>query len=134
MKEFNSLSGPWTGMSIQGGFRLMENLRLTIVKNEISGSGSDVDGEFEIAGTFDPANGAVRLERRYTWVAAGPSDGVGTPYEYSGHWDGAFVSGFWHQRDYILNNGPFEMWPNREEDQAELSLEGLMDREVTAHR
>lgn len=109
-------------MSIQGGLRLTEAIRLMIHDGKIWGTGSDIDGEFELSGTYRSDNHAVHLVRRYTRTTD-PQGGVGVPYDYFGVWDGMLVHGFWEQRDYTLNGGPFEMWPNREEDREELALE-----------
>jgi hypothetical protein len=122
MKDFNTLSGPWTGLSIQGGFRLTERLQLSIIRGKISGTGSDMDGEFEVFGAYDPTSNAVHLVRRYTSTNR-DDEGVGVPYDYLGIWDGMMVAGTWQQRDYLPNNGPFEMWPDREEDRKELAIE-----------
>ncbi|HMS54502.1 MAG TPA: hypothetical protein PKA27_03805 [Fimbriimonadaceae bacterium] len=112
MKEFNDLSGPWQGWSIQDGLRISERLVLSIRENRISGTGSDKDGEFEIVGTFSPRNSKVELTRRYTVTTEPSQSGVGIPYDYEGQWDGALVFGRWSPRSTPWYGGPFEMWPD----------------------
>jgi hypothetical protein len=122
VKDFNDLSGPWTGLSIQHGIRLTEAIRLTIQSGQIWGVGNDIDGEFELAGSYHPRSQRVLLTRRYTYTTEPSQEGVGTPYDYDGVWDGQMVSGNWQQRNLVENSGPFEMWPDREEDRKELAI------------
>jgi hypothetical protein len=123
MKDFNDLSGTWTGLSTQDGIRISEAIKLTIAAGHIIGTGSDMDGEFELSGSYSPRNQAVRITRRYTHTAEPSQLGVGIPYDYDGVWDGAMVSGRWHPRSNPHYGGPFEMWPSREEDERELRIE-----------
>lgn len=111
MKDFNSLSGPWQGWSIQDGIRITESISLEIRNGNISGSGSDMDGEFELTGGYTERNNRVMLTRRYTRTTEPSQEGVGIPYDYDGLWDGTFVSGMWHPRAVPSYGGPFEMWP-----------------------
>lgn len=122
MKDFNSLSGPWTGLSVQAGLRISEKITLRIGAGQISGTGTDIDGEFEVVGFYNSRKERVMLTRRYTWTSEPSDDGVGVPYDYDGIWDGSMVSGIWQQRLNPANRGTFEMWPNREEDQEELAI------------
>jgi hypothetical protein len=122
LKDFNELSGPWTGLSVQDGLRISERIALTIFKGRIAGTGSDKDGEFEISGFYKDRNQEVMLTRTYTWTTDPSQDGVGIPYDYEGSWDGAMVSGRWHPRSHPSYGGPFEMWPDRDEDREELSI------------
>lgn len=123
MKDFNTLSGPWEGWSIQDGVRISEKMNLTIRAQQILGTGIDKDGEFEISGAYIERRQQVVLTRRYTWTAEPSQSGVGIPYEYEGTWDGTMVSGLWHPRWNVDYGGPFEMWPATDEDKRELSLE-----------
>ncbi len=122
MKDFNELSGPWTGLSVQDGIRISERIVLTIFKGRITGTGSDKDGEFELSGFYHERKQEVMLTRRYTWTTEPSQEGAGIPYDYEGAWDGAMVSGRWHPRMHPPYGGPFEMWPDREEDREELSI------------
>lgn len=111
-------------MSIQWGIRISEAIGLTITAGHILGEGTDMDGEFELVGSYSPRDHQVRLTRRYTWTTEPSQAGVGHPYDYTGKWDGALVSGTWQSRsDPDDLNGPFEMWPSREEDVQELRIE-----------
>ncbi len=123
MKDFNSLSGPWTGLSTQDGRRIEEAIELRIDHGIILGTGTDADGHFELDGSFDSKTNRVTLTRRYTWTTEPSQEGVGIPYHYDGLWDGLFVSGAWHSRPCPTMGGEFEMWPAREEDRQELGIE-----------
>ena len=123
MKDFNALSGPWTGLSIQDGIRISESIKLTILSGHIIGEGSDMDGEFDLVGSYSARDQQVRLTRLYTYTTEPSQEGVGIPYDYEGIWDGQMVSGRWHPRGNRSYGGPFEMWPSREEDQKELRIE-----------
>lgn len=123
-KDFNDLSGPWIGLSIQDGIRISESIRLSIRDGAISGSGVDKDGEFELQGFYKARFKQVMITRRYTWTTEPSQESAGIPFDYEGVWDGAMVHGRWHARSaprYL--NGPFEMWPYREEDRQELAIE-----------
>ncbi|MEZ0326539.1 MAG: hypothetical protein ACAH95_11600 [Fimbriimonas sp.] len=127
------MSGPWTGLSVQDGLRISEAIQLSIRSGSISGSGTDKDGDFELTGSYHERTQRVQLTRRYTYTTEPSQEGVGIPYDYDGVWDGSMVSGRWQMRmltgrqsaDHFgpLLGGPFEMWPNREEDQHELRIE-----------
>ena len=123
MKNFNELSGPWTGLSVQDGLRISEAITLSIRGGSISGSGTDKDGDFELTGGYHERSQRVQLTRRYTWTTEPSQEGVGIPYDYDGSWDGMMVSGNWHMRNHPPMCGPFEMWPSREEDMHELRIE-----------
>lgn len=122
MKDFNALSGPWTGLSTQDGLRISERITLSIQDGRISGTGTDKDGEFEVVGFYQARLQQVMLTRRYTWTAEPSQEGVGVPYDYEGTWDGQMVAGRWHPRWNPGYGGPFEMWPDREEDREELAI------------
>jgi hypothetical protein len=123
MKNFNELSGPWTGLSVQDGIRISEAIQLHISSGQIAGNGTDKDGDFELVGTYHERTQRVQITRRYTWTTEPSQAGVGVPYDYDGTWDGAMVSGRWCHRTYRPMNGPFEMWPNRDEDRQELMIQ-----------
>ena len=110
-------------MSTQDGRRILEVIQLRIDQFQIVGTGSDVDGHFELDGNYDPKSGRVTMTRRYTSTAEPSQESVGIPYHYDGIWDGALVSGMWHCRPAPSICGPFEMWPNREEDRLELQID-----------
>jgi len=108
-------------MSIQAGFRITEDLQMKFAAGKVTGEGSDEDGEFSMAGTYTTGD-EVTMTRVYTYCTHG-EDGVGVPYTYHGKWDGALIYGNWTQDDEPENGGPFEMWPEREEDIAERRIE-----------
>jgi hypothetical protein len=122
VKNFNELSGPWTGLSVQDGIRISERIQLTISNGRIVGSGKDKDGEFELSGFYKERNQEVMMTRRYTRTTEPSQEGVGIAYDYDGLWDGAMVHGTWHPRLHPSYGGPFEMWPDREEDREELRI------------
>jgi hypothetical protein len=123
-RDFNELSGAWAGWSIQYNLRITESMQLSIVKGRISGSGSDKDGEFELAGAYIERKQEVLLTRTYTRTTEPSQSGVGVPYEYVGKWDGNFVSGLWHPRWYPdMDGGPFEMWPGSDETGLKIEIE-----------
>lgn len=113
-REFTSLSGLWTGQSIQDGFRITENITLTFSGDSFTGSGTDCDGVFDLEGEYDPDDDAVSIVRRYIFAPKSPSQ-VGHPFIYIGRWDGYQVSGRWMDSLYLNFGGPFEMWPQEEE-------------------
>jgi hypothetical protein len=129
MRSLDGLSGPWRGLSTQDGRRIPEAIRLTIGNGSITGAGDDADGHFVLDGTYD-AEGAVQLTRRYTSTTEPSGLGVGIPYQYVGTWDGAFVSGRWYPKASPWYGGPFEMWPEREEDLKELRIELESDERI----
>jgi hypothetical protein len=123
LRNFNDLSGPWVGLSVQYGIRISESMTLTIRDGRIDGSGVDKDGDFELLGFYQARTEKVMITRRYTRTTEPSQEYAGVPYDYEGHWDGGMVSGRWHARSVPQMNGPFEMWPDREEDREELRLE-----------
>ena len=123
MKNFNELSGPWQGLSVQDGLRISESISLSIRNGHIRGDGCDKDGDFELSGFYQSRNETVMLTRVYSLTTEPSQAGVGIAYDYEGKWDGAMVSGRWHPRSNPYYGGPFEMWPAREEDQEELRIE-----------
>lgn len=131
MKDFNALSGPWTGLSIQGRRRLTESLQLRILQGTIEGTGSDVDGEFDVRGTYQAGSERVTMIRIYTWTTDPSQDSVGLPFVYDGTWDGEMVHGHWVEPTEPSNTGPFEMWPDREEDRKERAID-LSEQTLTA--
>ncbi len=122
MKEFTSQSGPWVGQSIQDGFRLTEKIMLAFKGNTFSGNGSDVDGDFDLEGEFDPADQMVNIIRRYTFAPRNPSQ-IGYAFIYIGRWDGYQVSGRWMMSTHPGEGGSFEMWPESEEEARERAIE-----------
>lgn len=124
MREFSDCSGPWTGQSIQEGFRLTERIDLRIEGGRFSGTGTDVDGEFELEGVYDSRTNLVSMVRRYSVAPKNPEQ-VGYPFDYSGRWDGSMVFGHWQARTDPLCNGPFEMWPESAEEAINFNLEEL---------
>ncbi|MCC7103176.1 MAG: hypothetical protein IT206_08880 [Fimbriimonadaceae bacterium] len=123
MKDFCQLSGPWAGLSTQEGRRIPECIQLRINRSHIVGTGSDADGLFELDGNFDPETKRVTMTRRYTVTSQPAQEGVGIPFHYDGVWDGEMVAGRWHCRPSPMDQGDFEMWPDREEDRQELMIE-----------
>lgn len=107
-------------MSIQDGRRISEAIRLTIGNGEIYGSGDDADGTFTLEGNYE--GDEVVLIRRYTTVTSAMGT-VGYPYRYLGRWDGAMISGRWAALLAPRLSGPFEMWPEGEEELKELRIE-----------
>lgn len=100
----------------------MEKLNLSIGKFAFSGEGTDPDGDFVVNGTYDPITHIVQMTRRYTLAPKNPGQ-VGYPFQYLGRWDGMLVSGRWFMPDHPEEGGPFEMWPEREEDREELAIQ-----------
>lgn len=122
MRALDGLSGPWRGLSTQAGLRISEAMQLLVENGTILGTGTDIDGQFVVKGRYT-ADGHVSIVRQYTVTTEPSGDGVGIPYDYEGVWDGMLIAGQWNQRDWAFNGGPFEMWPEREEDLKELAIE-----------
>ncbi len=114
MRELTSLSGLWTGQSIQEGFRLTEKITLFFTGDSFRGHGTDVDGEFDLAGEYDPGDHAVSIVRTYAVAYRNPEQ-VGYPFIYIGRWDGYQNSGRWMMSTLPAIGGSFEMWPQEEE-------------------
>lgn len=133
MKDFNLLSGPWAGFSVQDGLHISETMELTIRQGIVSGLGFDKDGDFVLTGDYNEKNQQVRLTRRYSRTTEPSQEGAGIPYDYSGFWDGTMVAGTWHFRYDARMCGIFEMWPQREEDRIDAFLE-IEAREEVASR
>jgi hypothetical protein len=123
VKNFNDLSGPWVGLSVQDGVRISEAIRLVISGGRVSGTGTDKDGDFELLGFYSARNEQVMLTRCYTRTTEPSQESVGIQYDYVGFWDGQMVSGRWHPRAHPFYGGPFEMWPDREADREELAID-----------
>jgi hypothetical protein len=129
MREFSSLSGPWVGQSIQDGLRITEAIMLEIRGNSFSGSGTDKDGHFELNGEHDPEDGMVQMTRCYLKAPMSPSQ-VGYPFVYIGKWNGDFIEGRWMMSTQPQIGGPFEMWPESEEEA--LAVEKAAEEHVFA--
>ncbi|MGV3618179.1 MAG: hypothetical protein ACO1SV_22865 [Fimbriimonas sp.] len=97
-------------------------MKLTLGGGSLRGNGTDIDGSFRMDGTYD-AEGNVSLIRTYTRTTEPSQLGVGVPYRYEGKWDGTLVSGRWSPIAYAWYGGPFEMWPEHEEERLELAFE-----------
>ena len=129
MKVLDQLSGPWTGFSIQDGVRIMERLHLRIGNGMFRGYGHDMDGDFVVDGGYE--GNVIHTVRRYTQVkdrATGAyrfdPEAVRSLYDYVGTWDGSLIGGSWCSQTYPMEmNGPFEWWPDSEEDRKELQIE-----------
>lgn len=124
MKEFTSLSGPWVGQSIQEGFRITEKIVLLFSGHRFTGEGTDVDGDFSLEGEYDPADQMVNMVRRYVRVTRSENQ-IGYPFIYIGKWDGYQVTGRWMMSTSPAYGGPFEMWPESEEEARERAIERL---------
>ncbi|MBX3119208.1 MAG: hypothetical protein KF784_09095 [Fimbriimonadaceae bacterium] len=122
MKEFTSHSGPWVGQSIQEGFRLTEKIMILFSGNHFVGEGTDVDGDFNLEGEYDPSDQMVNIVRRYTRVTRNENQ-VGYPFIYIGKWNGYEVTGRWMMSTSPAQGGPFEMWPESEEEAQERAIE-----------
>jgi hypothetical protein len=135
MKTLEQLTGPWTGFSIQDGIRIMERLHLTIGGGKIEGEGSDMDGNFVVQGAY--SQDQVHVVRRYrevrdrgTGAYRADPHAVRMLYDYLGKWDGALLFGQWASQEFPFEmNGPFEWWPDREEDRKELEI-ALEERQL----
>jgi hypothetical protein len=116
LKDFNSLSGPWVGFSIQDGVQIHERFLLVILNGRIRGTGTDKDGKFDVEGQYTAEDGIVAITRIYTWTTEPSQDYAGVPYEYVGNWDGSLTSGRYFARRNPEFNGEFEMWPDQDEE------------------
>lgn len=153
-RPFESLSGPWTGWSIQDGFRLSERMSLTISRAEdasdhrrdfasetaptfsttdtvilIRGWGTDSDGDFSMDGYYVPLNSEVHIVRRYIRAPKNPAQ-VGYPFFYEGRWNGYCIHGTWRASTEPDNNGPFEMWPESEDEIDDFMFEEVFKSET----
>lgn len=122
MTDLSEHSGRWVGLSIQRERRISEAIHLTIAAGRIVGNGTDVDGDFNLDGRYDPTTGVVHLVRRYTRAVDPDPSATRALYDYLGRWDGTMIAGHWRQRDALSNGGPFEMWPDDEQTREELRI------------
>ena len=88
-------------------------MRLHFAGGRIDGSGMDETGRFTMTGSYDEAN-RVRIAKRYATHLV----------RYQGSWDGAMISGKWTiLQGLFLDGGPFEMWPESDEEDLRIRLE-----------
>jgi hypothetical protein len=127
MRTLDELSGRWRGLSTQESERITETIFFRFNAGQIFGEGTDRDGDFRMVGSYD-SQGNIFMVRIYHVCTYGPEH-TGIPYEYRGNWDGDLIAGSWHVAHYPEEGGPFEMWPEREEDLEKLQI-NLRDLEL----
>ncbi len=126
---FDLLSGPWSGLWIQGHERGHESLDLVFQSGNLMGFGSDRDGAFQISGTYTPS-GAVEFGKVYTQ----PTRPVPIRMTYRGEWNGRRLAGLGFDDAWPDNAGPFRMWPGSGADPGEvLEEEAEPPRELQIH-
>ena len=103
---FDIMSGPWSGLWIQGPDRGHESLDLVFVSGNMMGLGSDRDGAFQMNGTYTPS-GVAEFGKVYTR----PTRPVPARMIYRGQWNGRCLVGRWTDDSDPSNKGPFRMWP-----------------------
>ncbi len=112
---FDLLSGPWSGLWIQGPERGHESLDLAFQSGNLLGFGSDRDGAFQINGIYTPS-GAAEFGKVYTK----PTRVVPAHMTYRGQWNGRCLVGRWTDDSDSRNEGPFRMWPGTGPDPREV--------------
>lgn len=102
-------SGGWTGFWLQRHYtgRQYMRLHLAFAGGRLAGAGSDVIGDFAIAGTYDLKTGGCKFIKSYTGQHS-------VEYEGCNQNDGMWVWGLWRIR--TLDSGGFHIWPVGEED------------------
>jgi len=106
MRDIRECSGPWRGLWTQDDIRGAMAMRLRFDDCSITGEGSDNDGPFSLAGSYDPATETVQILKSYRTLAV----------QYEGSWNGQFVTGVSIiGYPFPLDLGIFEMWPESEE-------------------
>ena len=104
MRALEDLSGPWAGWWVQGDRRGTMKLRLHFENGVIRGTGRDIDGGFEMMGTWRGTS--VVLAKGYADLTV----------RYLGNWDGTTIAGIWRiAKGDLHNEGPFEIWPESDE-------------------
>lgn len=103
---FDIMSGPWSGLWIQGPDRGHESLDLVFVSGNMMGLGSDRDGAFQMNGTYTPSDVA-----EFGKVYTDPTRVVPARMTYRGQWNGRCLVGRWTDDSDPSNKGPFRMWP-----------------------
>lgn len=121
------LSGPWSGRWRQI-YREegRESLDLVFQQGQVLGFGTDNDGEFQCAGTYEN-DGSVLFGKTYTR----PNKGVPARMTYRGQWNGRRILGTWTDDRWPDNTGPFRFWPGTGPDPGEV-LEEALDPAVEA--
>jgi hypothetical protein len=88
-------------------------LRLNFTAGRVTGGGHDLIGPFRIRGAYSDFDGSVSFVKRY----------VSHPVDYQGKWDGQMIYGTWTIENWLFEDeGEFEIWPDREEEQEERAL------------
>ena len=120
-RTLDLLSGPWSGRWRQV-YREegRESLDLAFQHGQVLGFGSDNDGEFQYAGTYEE-DGRVLLGKTYTR----PNKGVPPRMTYRGQWNGRRIQGTWADDRWPDNTGPFRFWPGTGPDPGEVLKEAL---------
>ncbi|GLH65989.1 hypothetical protein [Geothrix edaphica] len=126
-RSLDLLSGPWSGswrqVSREEG---RESLDLVFQQGQVLGFGTDNDGEFQYAGTYEQ-DGRVLLGKTYTR----PNKGVPARMTYRGQWNGRRILGTWTDDRRPDNAGPFRFWPGTGPDPGEALEEARdLDREA----
>ena len=121
-RSLDLLSGPWSGRWRQI-FREegRESLDLVFQQGQVLGFGTDNDGEFQYAGTYEE-DGRVLLGKTYTR----PNRGVPPRITSRGQWNGRRIQGTWTDDRHPDNAGPFRFWPGTGPDPGEV-LEAARD-------
>lgn len=102
-------SGRWTGFWLQrvlAGRQYM-SLHLTFADGRVHGHGSDVIGDFTIAGAYDLKSGQCKFRKGYIGQHS-------VDYEGRNQNDGLWIWGLWTMG--ALDRGGFHIWPHGEED------------------
>lgn len=105
-RRLEELSGPWKGFWTQERVRGYMRLHLQFREANLSGTGNDPIGSFEIVGILCDDGQRVMFTQQYR------THGV----EYAGQWDGTMIYGKWTLHDEAFTEiGEFEIWPDRDE-------------------
>jgi len=122
-QESGHWSGSWRQDSREEG---RESLDLVFQQGQVLGFGTDNDGDFQYAGTYEE-DGCVLLGKTYTR----PNKRVPARMTYRGQWNGRRILGTWTDDRWPDNAGPFRFWPGTGPDPGEVLEEALdLEREA----
>lgn len=113
-------SGRWTGFWLQppvAGRQYM-SLHLTFAESTVSGHGSDVIGDFTVAGAYDLRTGQCKFRKAYVGQHTVEYDGCNQG-------DGMWIWGLWTIGS--IDRGGFHIWPHGEPDPTGRRLESRAD-------
>lgn len=105
-RRLQELSGPWKGFWTQERVRGYMKLTLRFGEKDVTGSGNDPIGAYDISGILCDDGQRVLFTKQYRTHTV----------EYMGQWDGTMIYGKWTLHDEAFTEvGDFEIWPEQDD-------------------